>query len=155
MLLQVFHAPHIARMSSALGTRFDPIRYVFSSGKLISNVRYSNPLLGSGWLSAAGSLSSGGDDKVCIQFDEFWFDLGADNLRPELTPADQGLQPPMPAWADQMIGVLGRAAFLPQFAVFPVLYLDDQLAVFSFPPLKSNIAVRKVAAAAPQRLLHS
>lgn len=37
-----------------------------------------------------GSLSSGGDDKVCIQFDEFWFDLGADNLRPELTPADQG-----------------------------------------------------------------
>ena len=43
-----------------------------------------------------------------------------------------------------MIGALGRAGFFPQFAVFPVLYLDEDMAVFRFPPLNSNIAVRKV-----------
>jgi hypothetical protein len=37
-----------------------------------------------------------------------------------------------------------RAAFLPDLALFPVLYVDEQLAVFKFPPLNSNIAVRKV-----------
>jgi hypothetical protein len=41
-----------------------------------------------------------------------------------------------------------RAAFLPDLALFPVLYVDDQLAVFKFPPLNSNIAVRKVQPAA-------
>ena len=45
---------------------------------------------------------------------------------------------------DRVVGALGRAGFLPQYAVFPVLYLDDDMAVFRFPPLNSNIAVRKV-----------
>ena len=43
-----------------------------------------------------------------------------------------------------MVGVLGRAAFFPRFAKFPVLYLDEDLAVFQFPPLQSNIAVRRM-----------
>lgn len=51
---QVFHAPHIAGMSAVLGTRFSPIRYRLHSGDLVTNVRFSNPVLGSGWLSAAG-----------------------------------------------------------------------------------------------------
>lgn len=42
--------------------------------------------------------------------------------------------------------VLGKAGFLPQFAVFPVKYLDSDLAVFTFPPLRDSlIAVRKVS----------
>lgn len=41
--------------------------------------------------------------------------------------------------------VMGRALFLPQLSVFPVLYLDPEISVFQFPPLSSNIAVRRVA----------
>src|SRR4051812_29182413 len=56
---QVFYAPHIAGMSSAMGTRFQPIRYTLKpNGDLVSNVRYSNPLLGKGWLSASGGCSA-------------------------------------------------------------------------------------------------
>lgn len=51
---QVFYAPHISRMSSVLGTRFQPIQYRLTGDSLVSNVRYSNPLLGEGWLSAGG-----------------------------------------------------------------------------------------------------
>ena len=44
---------------------------------------------------------------------------------------------------DSAVNVLGKAAFLPQFAVFPVKYLDADMAVFTFPPLNSLIAVRR------------
>lgn len=36
---EVFHAPHIARLSAALRARFQPIRYTLRGGELISNVR--------------------------------------------------------------------------------------------------------------------
>ncbi len=46
---------------------------------------------------------------------------------------------------DTVVNSVGRLAFFPQFAVFPVKYLDSDLAVFSFPPLNGSfIAVRKV-----------
>lgn len=46
---------------------------------------------------------------------------------------------------DTVVNSVGRMAFFPQFAVFPVKYLDDDMAVFSFPPLNDSlIAVRKV-----------
>lgn len=41
--------------------------------------------------------------------------------------------------------VRSRAAFFPQLAVFPVLYLDSDLAVFKFTPLDSAIACHRVA----------
>lgn len=50
----MFYAPHIAGMSSAMGTRFEPIRYTLAGEQLLSHVRYNNALLGQGWLSAAG-----------------------------------------------------------------------------------------------------
>jgi hypothetical protein len=53
-IAQVFHAPHIARMSAALSTKFEPILYILQGDEIISNVQFNNPLLGSGWLSAAG-----------------------------------------------------------------------------------------------------
>ena len=47
---------------------------------------------------------------------------------------------------DSAVQVLGKAGFLPQFAVFPVKYLDSDMAVFTFPPLRDSlIAVRKVS----------
>lgn len=47
-------------------------------------------------------------------------------------------------WLDPVVEGLGRALFLPQLSVFPVLYLDPDLSVFQFPPLQSNIGVRRV-----------
>lgn len=52
---RVFHAPHIVQLSGALGARFDPIVYRLDGQKIVSNVRYKHPLLGSGWLSASGA----------------------------------------------------------------------------------------------------
>jgi len=46
---------------------------------------------------------------------------------------------------DSIVNAVGRAAFFPKFSVFPVKYLDSNMAVFSFPPLNGSlIAVRKV-----------
>ncbi|KAI8468107.1 MAG: hypothetical protein J3K34DRAFT_21350 [Monoraphidium minutum] len=138
---EVFHAPHITRMSGALGTRFDPIRYSLApGGGFSSNVKFSNAALGRGWLSASGSLAAQDELSVKVTFKDFWVDLG-DTLRPAL---GRGGSAP-PPWADALIEAAGRALFLPQLSVFPVLYLDADLAVFQFPPLSSNIAVRRVA----------
>ncbi len=123
--MQVFYAPHIARLSAALGARFEPIRYTLRGDALISNVscknkcptgpckpaphqaltpgccmgsslanplpaplcpavqvRYSHPLLGTGWLSASGDLTAADDTTLLLHFDRFWVDFGADALRP-------------------------------------------------------------------------
>lgn len=139
---EVFYAPHIANLSSALGARFQPIRYVLTGDSLFSYVRYQHPLLDQGWLNAAGAMFAKDDTVVEISFDRFWADFG-DSLRTEPPPASGGA---MAASIDAAIGAAGRAAFFPQFALFPVLYVDADLAVFKFPPLDSNIAVRRVSA---------
>jgi len=75
--LQVFYAPHIARISSSLGTRFDPIRYtLFPGGAFLSNVKFTNTVLGSGWLSASGTLSAVDEGSVRVSFTDFWVDRG-------------------------------------------------------------------------------
>lgn len=137
---EVFYAPHIARMSSAMGARFEPIRYALDGTAFTSNVKYSNAVLGQGWLSAGGSLSKKYDDAVEVHFDRFWVD-GSDSLRPDLPPGSSSTGS---STVDSVIGSIGRAAFFPQLAVFPVLYLDEQLAVFKFTPLDSIIAVHRV-----------
>jgi hypothetical protein len=42
--LQVFYAPHIVSMSSILGTRFHPIRYILDGNHISSNVFYSSSI---------------------------------------------------------------------------------------------------------------
>lgn len=44
-VLQVFYAPHIAALSSTLGTRFQPLRYILEGDQLTSNVFYSSSLM--------------------------------------------------------------------------------------------------------------
>ncbi|KXZ55563.1 hypothetical protein GPECTOR_2g1112 [Gonium pectorale] len=139
---QVFYAPHISRMSSALGTKFSPIQYRLTGSTIVSNVKFSNSLLGEGWLSAGGTMARKYDDAVEITFDRFWVDIGADGLRDDLGPDASSASL---LTVDGIIGAMGRAAFFPQLAVFPVLYLDSDLAVFKFTPLDSPIAVHKVA----------
>ena len=84
MPMQVFCAPHITGLSRALGTSFQPIRYILKDGKIIvSNVRYSSSLFKEGWLSASGTIEASGTNTLQIHFDRFWVDFG-NNLRPEL-----------------------------------------------------------------------
>lgn len=45
--------------------------------------------------------------------------------------------------ADSLLSSVGRAGFFPQLALFPVLYMDQDLAVFEFPPLNSKIAIHR------------
>ncbi|PNH12857.1 hypothetical protein TSOC_000219 [Tetrabaena socialis] len=100
---QVFYAPHIARMSSALGTKFDPIQYRLSGSMLVSNVRFSNSVIGDGWLSAGGSMCRKYDDSVEITFDRFWVDVGGDSLRADL-PAGAASSI---LTADGLVGAIG------------------------------------------------
>ena len=114
-------------------------------------VHYEHPLLGAGWLSASGTLEAADDATLVINFKRFWWDLGP--LRAELPSSSSGSQGSSSgsqgsggnALLDSIVGALGRASFLPQFARFPVQQLDGQagLAVFRFPPLASSIAVAR------------
>ena len=45
---------------------------------------------------------------------------------------------------DKVITALGRVGFLEGLAKFPVLYVDEDLTVFRFPPLGVNIAARRM-----------
>lgn len=58
---EVFYAPHIVAASKPVGLRIEPIRYSLKSdGSMVSNVKYTHPLVGSGWLSASGARSKAG-----------------------------------------------------------------------------------------------
>ncbi len=46
---------------------------------------------------------------------------------------------------DKFLTVLGRVGFLEGLAKFPVLYVDEDLTVFRFPPLGVNIAARRMS----------
>ncbi|KAI3431404.1 hypothetical protein D9Q98_004457 [Chlorella vulgaris] len=157
---EVFHAPHIARLSSALGARFQPIRYTLRGDEIISNVRYQHPLLGTGWLSASGTIEAVDNDTLRLHFTRFWWDLGEESLRPELPPAsstgrgndnqafssNSGGSSSSQAALDAVVGAVGRLSFLPPLARFPVQHLDGPagLSVFRFPPLASSIAIARV-----------
>jgi hypothetical protein len=144
---QAFSVPHIQRVAALTGAKFD-ITYTLlpedpstraGRPQFYSNVRYEHPLVGSGWLSASGSLAAAGDGGVQLTFDDFWVDVdGAEErLRPFLLDTDA-----RSSW-DGIVTVLGRVTFLPDLAVFPVLAFDPAagLAVFRFSPLASDIAV--------------
>ena len=127
---EVFHAPHIRRLSSTLGTQFAPLRYrLAEGGKISSFVRYENAL-GEGWLSAAGTLEAEDPETLRLVFDTFWVD-GAGGAEEDLRQDIAGHE----TREDRIVTALGRAGFLPQFARFPVLAVSRDLAVFRFPPL--------------------
>ncbi|KAK3246054.1 hypothetical protein CYMTET_44398 [Cymbomonas tetramitiformis] len=86
---EVFYAPHFAVLEKVCGAKFDPIRYSLHKNNVISNVRYTHPILGDGWLSASGTIYPRDSFTVQVQFDRFWVD-GANSLREE-TPVGRPL----------------------------------------------------------------
>jgi len=146
---EVFYAPHIVNLSKPVGVRFSPIRYSLVGDAISSNVRYDLTLFGRvfrGWLSASGTMASHHQgESVKLEFTQFWVDQD-DNLRPNLTEASSSL-------VDRIITAMGRPAFIPPLAIFPVLYLDQDLCVFKFPPLSTEIAVRRIRTLPAQRIV--
>jgi len=142
---KVFHAPHISNMSRYLfNTKFEPIIYRLGpNNSIISNVKFSSSL-GNGWLSAAGTIHCIYDASVELRFERFWVDLGEGLREDVVTQGSQKGSGYIATAVDQVIGSIGRAAFFPQFAVFPIHYLDDELTVFEFTPLSSKISARRV-----------
>ena len=132
---RVAFAPHIAKLSSLAGTRFDPILYNLArDGSIVSNVRYSTLGGFKGWLSTSGSFGSRDDATSFVEWDDAWWQPG-DAEAPG--GPDEGFAAPV-------VSALGRLGFVNAFANFPVRYLDADLCVFVFPLSNTRIvAVRE------------
>jgi hypothetical protein len=68
------------------------------------------------------------DQEVKVKFDCFWVDIGTDSPRPG--PPASSTSESVKDWgrADTIMSAVGRAVFFPQFAIFPVRYLDQDIA---------------------------
>jgi len=144
---RVFYAPHIRTLSSlALGTGFD-VQYVIGdevegeeSSKryaIRSNVRYSNPVAGSGWLVSSGEVYAEGPQLSIVNFDEFWVDAGDGGTNVPQKPEIKK------NFLRTLVNDVGRAGFIADISRFPVLFLKDDVCVFKFPPLNVMIAARR------------
>lgn len=136
---EVFYAPHIRNLSKSLQTEFSPLRYVLVGNSIRSYVHYSSFMFGSGWLSASGYISAEDANTLRIHFDSFWLDEN-DQLRQSLDHSELSS-------LDKVVNFLGRLGFIPAFAIFPVLSVSKKYAVFRFPPLQSNIAIKRITEA--------
>ena len=83
-IVQVFNAPHIAKLSAVVGAKFTPIRYKLQGKSIVSNVGFSSSLFREGWLSASGTIEASGTNTLHLVFDKYWIDFGLNNLRHEL-----------------------------------------------------------------------
>eukprot|EP00639_Heterosigma_akashiwo_P037454 CAMPEP_0194710276 /NCGR_PEP_ID=MMETSP0296-20130528/2883_1 /TAXON_ID=39354 /ORGANISM="Heterosigma akashiwo, Strain CCMP2393" /LENGTH=315 /DNA_ID=CAMNT_0039607895 /DNA_START=104 /DNA_END=1051 /DNA_ORIENTATION=+ len=140
----VCFAPHIYTLSKIFLTEFKPIEYHLLPGNSIeSYVRYSNPLIGAGWLNAAGSIDVRDDMSVKITFDNFWWDIQTSEPR-SLETFLQDFRTSPPSATDVLVQNIGKAGFLESFSIFPLQYLDETLCIFEFPPLGVKIVASKV-----------
>ena len=138
---QVCFAPHIRALSRLLQTDFD-VFYLFRQDQvLLSNVRYSSRLFGSGHLSTSGSYAvqtTEAGEMICkIKWDRIWWDVsdGAPTLEGDRE------RHVLPA----IIQVVGKAAFVEGASAFPLQYLDEDLCVFVFRLLGTKICAKRVA----------
>ena len=78
---------------------------------------------------SAGTASTT-KDAMSIIFDKFWVDVGANSLRRKLADPEEG-EPEAGAAQmdsnDKLVSSMGRLAFIPQFANFPVYYVDEDM----------------------------
>jgi hypothetical protein len=137
---EVAAAPHIRALAAPFGATIRPLRYTISDGgrRLLSDVRWTAPY-GSGWLSTEGRLELTSSSEVSLLFDSFW--TGSDGETPRVSPFLAGGQPS--AW-DTAVNSVGRLAFFEGLSRFPVRFLNKDLCVFSFPPLRTDIAAVRV-----------
>ena len=140
---EVLYAPHIQRLTAPFAMTTRPLRYEFAGGgtRIRSDVRYSSPIVGSGWFCAEGRLQARqNENAVDVLFDWFWLATGDE---PGPNPLTSGA--PV-SWSEALVQAIGTGAFIPQLSRFPVEYVDQdvRLAVFQFPPLSTTIVARRV-----------
>ncbi|KAG0590495.1 hypothetical protein KC19_1G103900 [Ceratodon purpureus] len=135
---EVFYAPHIFRLSSAVRTQVRPLQYILTDAGFTSHAGYFSPV-GQGWFSAAGDYVVRDGKTVEILFDSFWADAGRNNLQPD--PKGKG------SIERTLVNLAGRGAFVSALSVYPVFYADSDVTVFEFTTLRTKIAARKIRTA--------
>ncbi len=140
---EVFYAPHIERLSRPVRVKAKPLRYTLEKNRIVSDVALTTnkPFETQSWWCASGSFTDSKDSKeeVLLKFTDFWVSLGSELPTTSPNECDDA------SYFDKMVKKLGKMGFIEQLGAFPVLYYSDDLCVFRFPPLQSNIAARRVA----------
>jgi hypothetical protein len=143
---EVFYAPHIERLSRPVGVKAKPLRYTLEKNRIVSDVSLTTnkPFETQSWWCASGSFTDSeknpGKEEVLLKFTDFWVSLGSElpTTSPNETPGEADE-------FDKIVKKLGTIGFIEQLGAFPVLYYSEDVCVFRFPPLQSNIAARRVA----------
>jgi hypothetical protein len=143
---RVIHAPHIARLSRFLMLQFDPIEYHLSNDlQLSSCVKYHfHPFAASGWLCTSGyyttTTTTTTSNSVRIVWEKVWWNSNeinkhqssrSSNSERQLQEQDQPT-PPEEGNFPNLIQRLGILGFIEPLSYFPILYVDEQLAIFQF-----------------------
>ena len=140
---EVFYAPHIEQLSRPVRVKAKPLRYTLEKNRIVSDVALTTnkPFETQSWWCASGSFTDSKDSKeeVLLKFTDFWVSLGSELPTTSPNECDDA------SYFDKMVKKLGKMGFIEQLGAFPVLYYSDDLCVFRFPPLQSNIAARRVA----------
>lgn len=145
--LWVARIEHFEKVAGA-GLRVRPHYGVGADGSIVSDVHVAvGPF--AAWFSAAGALApaaNADDAAVTLDFDDFW--VGGDAAAPRPPPAEEDA-----SFFDAAVRAVGRAAFLPALAAFPVDFADMEggVVAFRFPPLDSCIVARRDAGGRPRR----
>jgi hypothetical protein len=132
-LWQVIYAPHVSTLSRLSLTNFE-INYLFQGdNNLLSNVKYTSKIFGNGWLNARGKVYMEGN--VCkIRWEKIWWEINTTN-------PSQDDDTERHTFAS-IIQAIGKLAFVEDFSVFPVQYLDNDMTVFLFPLFGTRICAR-------------
>lgn len=135
---KIRHAPHISLLEKVLFTKFD-VSYIFPDSRqpysLISNVRYTSPLFGTGHLSTAGKYEMTQSQECKIVWDKIWWDIkregpsSYDDIKSHVLPS--------------IIQFVGKAAFVEGVSKFPIEYLDSDVCIFRFELFGTTICALK------------
>ena len=186
---KVIYAPHMTTISNAFGGTFD-VSYTLNLnvdhdhdhdhdhdrnndgdndnddkviGGITSHAKYNFPIVGTGYLSVAGTWGSAdaraGRTDVCrVDFNQAWVKplmnnsdyhgQGEDQNRGQSQGQRQGpygaLDEVPNGTVKNIINEVGKKMFIESVAVFPVSFLDDDLIVFDFELLGTRICAIKV-----------
>jgi hypothetical protein len=126
---RVIHAPHLAALSRLFLARISPIEYhLTKEGQMASSVQYAVPIVNRvGWLCTSGYYTvEPTSGTVQIVWDRAWWNA---DQRARPTPPEEGIFP-------ASIQRLGMFGFIERLSLFPIDYVDEEIAIFRFLGLK-------------------
>ena len=132
---KVTYAPHITLLSKFLFTSFSVFYKFDSNNVIISNVKYSSKVFGSGWLNTKGNVCIINGTFCDLEWQQIWWDWCADKP----SNVEENEKHIFPGF----IQSLGLAAFIKSASVFPIEFIDEDLCVFTFPLTGTVICAQK------------